>query len=208
LATWDAAGESTDAGSASGTAAYAFGNPANVINQTITVTDSFNGGAAVVLGTATGTTTPPLTSKTFLYSRTINIPQSGCTNYPNIATITQTGQHSDVTVRVCGPVKSGALTIGFWQNKNGQGIILASGPAVGTCKLTTWLRQFAPYLDLSATSTCTQAATYIYNLIKVANASGSSMNSMLKAQMLATALDVYFSDPALGGNKIGAPSGP
>ena len=27
---------------------------------------------------------------------------------------------------------------------------------------------------------------------------------MLKAQMLATALDVYFSDPALGGNKINA----
>ena len=31
------------------------------------------------------------------------------------------------------------------------------------------------------------------------------MNAMLKAQMLATALDVYFSDPAFGGNKIGAP---
>jgi hypothetical protein len=31
------------------------------------------------------------------------------------------------------------------------------------------------------------------------------MNAMLKAQMLATALDVYFSNPALGGNKIGAP---
>ena len=30
------------------------------------------------------------------------------------------------------------------------------------------------------------------------------MNPMLKAQMLATALDVYFSDPALGGNRIGA----
>jgi len=29
---------------------------------------------------------------------------------------------------------------------------------------------------------------------------------MLKAQMLATALNVYFSDPALGGNKIGAPA--
>ena len=32
------------------------------------------------------------------------------------------------------------------------------------------------------------------------------MNAMLKAQMLATALDVYFSDPALGGNQIGAPA--
>ena len=32
------------------------------------------------------------------------------------------------------------------------------------------------------------------------------MNAMLKAQMLSTALDVYFSDPALGGNKISAPA--
>ena len=30
------------------------------------------------------------------------------------------------------------------------------------------------------------------------------MNAMLKAQMLATSLDVYFSDPALGGNRLGA----
>lgn len=43
------------------------------------------------------------------------------------------------------------------------------------------------------------------NVIKAANASGSSMNAMLKPQMLATVLNVYFSDPALGGNKIGAP---
>ena len=32
------------------------------------------------------------------------------------------------------------------------------------------------------------------------------MNPMLKAQMLATALDVYFSSTALGGNKINAPA--
>jgi hypothetical protein len=42
------------------------------------------------------------------------------------------------------------------------------------------------------------------HIIKAANASGSSMNAMLKAQMLATALDVYFSTPGLGGNMIGA----
>jgi hypothetical protein len=44
------------------------------------------------------------------------------------------------------------------------------------------------------------------NIIDAANASGSSMNTMLKAQMLATALSVYFSDPALGTNAIGAPA--
>jgi hypothetical protein len=43
-------------------------------------------------------------------------------------------------------------------------------------------------------------------VIKAANAPGASTNKMLKGQMLATALDVYSSDPALGGNKISAPA--
>jgi hypothetical protein len=43
-------------------------------------------------------------------------------------------------------------------------------------------------------------------MIKAANASGVAMNAMLKAQMLATAMDVYFSDPLLGGNMISAPA--
>ena len=37
-------------------------------------------------------------------------------------------------------------------------------------------------------------------------ASGSSKNAMLKAQMLATSLEVYFSDPSLRGNAMGAPA--
>ena len=50
------------------------------------------------------------------------------------------------------PMQSGALTMGFWQNKNGQGII--SGQAkTGVCASATWLRQYAPFQDLSATST-------------------------------------------------------
>src|SRR5262249_14421856 len=96
------------------------------------------------------------------------------------------------------------LTMGFWQNKNGQGYIKGDNSTSGVCNLATWLRQFAPFQDLSATATCAQVATYVNNVVKAANASGSAMNAMLKGQMLATALDVYFSDPGLGGNKIGA----
>jgi hypothetical protein len=110
-----------------------------------------------------------------------------------------------LTKQVSGPVKTGALTIGFWQNKNGQALITGGASANGICNSGTWLRQYAPYQDLSTTATCSQVATYVTNIIKAANASGSSMNAMLKAQMLATSLDVYFSDPALGGNKIAAP---
>jgi hypothetical protein len=95
--------------------------------------------------------------------------------------------------------------MGFWQNKNGQGII--SGQAkTGVCASGTWLRQYPPFQDLSSTATCAQVATYVYNVIKAATCStGGTCNTMLKAQMLSTALDVYFSDSTLGGNKIGAP---
>src|SRR5206468_12621024 len=67
--------------------------------------------------------------------------------------------------------------------------------------LCAFLRGYAPFQDLSATANCTAVASYVTTIIKAANASGATMNAMLKAQMLATALDVYFSDPALGGVK-------
>jgi hypothetical protein len=94
--------------------------------------------------------------------------------------------------------------MGFWQNKNGQGIITAGASLNNVCKSGTWLRLYLPFQDLSSTANCSAVATYVYNVIKAANASGASMNAMLKAQMLASALDVYFSDPALGGNQIKA----
>ncbi len=96
--------------------------------------------------------------------------------------------------------------MGFWQNKNGQGIISGSGSTAGVCNVATWLRQYAPFQDLSATASCSQTASYVFSIIKAANAGGATANAMVKGQMLATALDVYFSDSSLGGNKIGAPA--
>jgi hypothetical protein len=176
-------------------------------NKTVTVTDTFNGGSAEELGTVTATDSPTYTTKTFTYSRNIPVPQSGCKSYPNVARIVETGQEANASVTVCRKLLNiGGKTIGFWQNKNGQGIIKNAGAVSGVCKLTPWLRQFAPFQDLGKNASCTQAATYVYNVIKAADSSGTSMNPMLKAQMLATALNVYFSDPALGGNKISAPA--
>jgi hypothetical protein len=136
----------------------------------------------------------------------VTVTGGTCSAIPNTATISGTGLTTSVTVTVtvCN-TKTGALTMGFWQNKNGQAIITNSGPKTGTCALTTWLEQYAPFQDLSPISTCAQVATYVYNIIKVANASGASMNAMLKAQMLATALDVYFGGGP-GGNPIGVPT--
>ena len=108
------------------------------------------------------------------------------------------------TLEVCGFINSGARTIGFWQNKNGQKIIKNYFEGTGGTSLDNYLRGYNPFKDLTST-TGSGIATYVYNVIKSANSSKASMNAMLKAQMLATALDVYFSDPSLGGNRIDAP---
>ena len=205
-ATWDKSAYSTPDGSATKSVPYAFTTPTKRVYQTITVTDTFNN-ATNTLGTVTATDAQPFAAKTFTYSRTVPVPTFNCTSYTNTAKIVETGQSDSKTVQVCGPSNSGALTIGFWQNKNGQGIITGGASTGGVCNSGTWLRQFAPFQDLSATATCAQVAKYY---ITVFNAKSCSINNcipMLKAQMLATALNVYFSDPALGGNKIGAFNG-
>ena len=207
-ATWDKDVYSTPTGSASGTASFAFddgtvGNPTNV-NKMITLTDTFNGTTAT-LGAVTGVTTTPYATKAFTYSHTVSVPAFGCKAYTNTAKIVETGQSASQTVTVCGPIKTGVLSKGYWQNKNGQAIITGQAKT-GVCPSATWLRQYAPFQDLSATATCKQVASYVSSVMGSADASGPAMNAMLKAQMLATALDVYFSDPALGGNKIGAPA--
>jgi hypothetical protein len=168
----------------------------------VSVTDSYQG----TLGTATASDPNPTS---FTYSRTVGVPQFDCVSHPNTATFntstTGTTGTASRTVNACGPARTGSLTIGFWQNKNGQAIITGQSKT-GTCGSATWLRQFAAFQDLGATATCAQVATYVTNVIKAANASGAAMNAMLKGQTLATALDAYFSDPAWGGNKIGAPA--
>ena len=110
---------------------------------------------------------------------------------------------SETVTRVA--TETGAKTIGFWQNRNGQNIIKSYCSGTSGTSLRTYLLTFKPFQDMTGTS-CNQIATYVTNVIKQANASGASMNAILKAQMLATALDVYFSSPSLGGNRIGAPS--
>ena len=205
-AAWDSSAAYTPSGSATGSAPFAFGAPTTTVNKSITVTDAFNGGAAGVLGPPlTATDGTPYVTGHYTYSHTVANATTGgsCKAYNNTAVIIQTGQSASQTVNVCNTA-TGALTMGFWQNKNGQGIITGGASLSGVCKSGTWLRQYAPFQDLSATATCAQVGTYVTNIIKSANASGAAMNAMLKGQMLATALDVYFSDPALGGNKINA----
>jgi hypothetical protein len=135
---------------------------------------------------------------TFTYNRSVAAPSHGCVTKNNTASfVTNDSSSTDPTtgdnsasVSVC-RLASG-LTIGYWQNKNGQSRISGSASTAGVCNLAASLRQYAPFQDLSGTASCSAVATYVYNVIKAASSAGTSMNPMLKAQMLATALNVYF----------------
>lgn len=203
-ATWDAEAAHTPSGEASGTAEvdWAGTEPATTDACVSEVTDTVDGTTTKLEGEL-------CESKTF--EETITFPvKSGCTSHTNVAKTTTVDSEEtledEVTVRVCGVVQTGALTMGYWQNKNGQAIITGGHETSKVCDSATWLRKFPPFQDLSSSANCKKVAEYVTSVIKAANAGGAAMNAMLKGQMLATALDVYFSDPALGGNKIKAPN--
>ncbi|MFL6159878.1 MAG: hypothetical protein ACJ72D_27635 [Marmoricola sp.] len=161
------------------------------VDECVTVTDVFNGQPATTLGSrCVGDADVDYT-----YQRSIPVVP-GCVSYANTATYTTNDSASTGSagrsVQVCGPLATGALTIGFWSNKNGQGVITGGASTANVCNVGTYLRTFAPFADLSASAKCADVAKYYTNVFGAANASGPTMNAMLKAQMLATALDVYF----------------
>jgi len=89
-----------DGSTALGPQSYAFGAPASVTNDTVDVTDAFNGGLPALLAGGDDLNT----SAPFTYSRTVNVPASGCVTYPNIATITSPNglvKNAQRSVEVC-----------------------------------------------------------------------------------------------------------
>jgi len=161
---------------------------------------------------------------TFTYRHTLTVPSLACRTYANAVDFTTntSGVHdiNSVTVDTRSVVvcpKVNGLTIGYWQNKNGQARIIGTGSSGNCTALHNYLVQLNPFKDidtipisntnstlkygtacgLSAGYTQNKStvssgiAGYVYDVIKAANASGVSMNAMLKAQMLATALNVY-----------------
>ena len=161
------------------------------IDDCIDVTDTYKGSLGTV---CVGDANPTLLT----YSRGITVVP-GCVNYDNTAsftTNTTSATDSDSqTVTVCGPAQTGALTIGFWKNSNGNSLIQNYCAPAAKTSLATYLSTLGggttgPFADAAGKS-CKDLVTYVNNVIK--GASSTNMNVMLRAQMLATALDVYFS---------------
>jgi hypothetical protein len=170
----------------------------NPFPKKVCVGDARDGGAG----------TDPSDGFTFLYHTTYSVPTNDCKEFTNTATESTDGNQASVTVKVCGPAKTGALTIGFWKTTNGQGSIgtycqAANGTtALGTYLATLGTEDQGPFKDAGAVTTCAALKTYVYNILNGATA--TDMNKMLKAQMLGTALDVWFSGPGWSSTKIGS----
>jgi len=93
--------------------------------------------------------------------------------------------------------------MGFWKGPNGQGLISSYGSG-----LYTWLHGLGP--NASGPFSTVNSLSDINAIFKAASA--TNMNAMLRAQMLATALDYYFGTDGLGWSttaigKIKPPSG-
>jgi hypothetical protein len=160
------------------------------IDECVDVTDSHAGSLGMA---CVGGPNP----KSFTYQRVIAV-QSGCVEYDNTATFTTkdsgTIGSADETVTVCGPADTGARTMGFWKTTNGQNLVKTycnkNGANLGTY-LAGLGEAAGPFSD--APTGCTALKTYVFNILN--GASATNMNRMLKAQMLAAALDVWFTGP-------------
>jgi hypothetical protein len=193
------------AGSADATSAVNFVR-AKEINGRVTVKDSLSG----TLGTLTHHAPSP---KVYTYALDLSGAAGSCVTRQNIASLSS-GASANAGVQICEPTIPGARSMGFWQNPNGQAAI-NSAVSGSTCLVEGYLMQFTPFKDVanftaSGSSTngsnngkgngtgasagaCAKVAAYYVDVFS--KASGSNMETMLKAQMLAAALDVYFSGP-------------
>lgn len=219
-AAWPVSYGTDNTSATSDPATWNFGNVTpTVVHDSVTLSDvyttvpsSLPAGVTYTLHTGTNLpgTGPYTSSQNFTYSYDVTIPH-GCVTINNTAAFRYSGSSADdgsdsTSATICH--LANGLTIGYWQNKNGQGRIVTGTGATSCSNLYSYLVGFAPFSGITAAkygSACGTSAGltgkntassgiagYVYDVIKAANASGSTMDAMLRAQMLATALNVFF----------------
>ena len=111
-----------------------------------------------------------------------------------------------------GNVQSGqTASIGFWQNKNGQALIVALNGGANSTQLGNWLATTFPNMYGAAAGTSnltgktnTQVAAFYVNLFKRNGQTAPAGPPKVDAQVLATALAVYVTNSSLAGNVASA----
>lgn len=201
---WDAqtiGGLQLAAGSANFETPTAIAFTSTPINATVSVTDLFNnGGTAVPISTLVGsgassTVTLAEAPKTFTYTRSIPVTANTCVTYPNLATITETGQSANASVRICGGIANGN-TLGYWSNNNGGNTLCTRDPAWrylmnGGNPAVPYLRNAnAAFYTVPTSGKCASAHSNFSTWLLAANS--TNMSNMLSAQLAATTLNVNY----------------
>jgi hypothetical protein len=187
--------------------------------ETITVSDPNAPLAAGFPKTASDTTT-------WTYQQTIL--NHNCQEYDNTAAIVETNQSSSTAVFFCGP-NDGGLTMGWWQNKNGQALLKANlssacstvnshlpvAFAHGTLTYLpdayqqnkTFISSAYNYLSAQCTVGGTKSflPAFDLNVFTAANASGTG-TMMVEGQWFTTAMDTatYTVSTSAGKPTLGA----
>ncbi|MEJ7590078.1 MAG: PKD domain-containing protein [Planctomycetaceae bacterium] len=95
--------------------------------------------------------------------------------------------------------------IGFWQNKNGQNLIIALNGSASSTQLGNWLAATFPKMYGSlAGQTNTQVAAYYKKAFALNGTTSPGGPPKLDAQVMATALSVYVTKSSLAGNTASA----
>jgi hypothetical protein len=143
------------------------------VNEQVTVTDAYDGGAAELLAATS-------------YDRSAATPATlGCRSVSNTATIVETGQTDSTTSTVCRQfVTAGGFTIGFWGNKNGQARIAQNAAAICAA-----LGAYTNVLTVPATCNSVTLPVWVKSVLDAATSKGDGI-TMFRAQFLATALNV------------------
>jgi hypothetical protein len=101
---------------------------------------------------------------------------------------------------------SGARSVAYWSSAEGLALIRANCTCPGSANsVYRYLRTFRPFQDLSL-SNCLGVAAYVQRVENAGKSPLSSLTAKLKAQMLATALNVCYSGAAPNSpNPLGVP---
>ena len=106
------------------------------IDECINITDDFDGGGPVSLGSRcvgdAGHVIGDPTAWEIKYSRVISVPRNACVTKNNTAAFVSTdggdSGSDNWSVTLCGPITNG-FTLGFWSNKNGEAVLCGNDPA-------------------------------------------------------------------------------
>ncbi len=200
VAAWDTTGDL-----AAGTADFSVGvdfsgATPDLIDDCIDVTDDFDGAGPVALGTVCvgdpGHVVGDATKWEFKYNRVIDVPRNTCASHNNTAAFetddTQATGSSSETVTVCGPI-TGGFTLGYWSNKNGQGVLCDHDPAWrNLINALNLVGANGAAFNVQLTGACNNNGAYGSFRAWLLAGIATNMSYMLSVQMATTALDVAY----------------